>query len=124
MRLLERHDWPGNVRELRNALEHAVAVAPAATLLPQHLPRSFAETKRTTPAPALRPALHRWLTEQLAAGANYEWLEQALEALVLQGLLPRFENKPTLMARELEMNRVTLRRKCRRVFPDLAGGEE
>ncbi len=116
LRLLERHDWPGNVRELRNALEHAVAVAPGPVLLPQHLPRDFVATRKAAPVAAIRPALHQWLTEQLEAGANYDRIEQALEALVLQDLLPRFDDKPTLLARELEINRVTLRRKCRRIF--------
>ncbi len=30
---LKQHDWPGNVRELRNALEHALVIAPDPTRL-------------------------------------------------------------------------------------------
>ncbi len=115
LRLLERHDWPGNVRELRNVMEHVVAVTPAATILPSHLPRDFAPARKSAPAPALRPALHEWLTQQLERGANFDQIEHALEALVLQDLLPRYDEKPTLMARELEINRVTLRRKMSRL---------
>ena len=113
LRLLEQHEWPGNVRELRNALEHAVAVAPASILLPQHLPRNLADAKERSadPAPALRPALHHWLTGQIESSADYDLISQRLESLVLQDLLPRYDGKPTLMARELGMNRVTLRRK-------------
>ncbi len=119
LRLLERHDWPGNVRELRNALEHAVAVAPATTLLPQHLPRHFTASTSSVPAAVFGSALHQWLSDQLSAGSNFDKIEQNLETLVLQDLLPRFHGKPTVMARELDINRVTLRRKFRK----LPGGE-
>src|SRR5262249_55945832 len=34
---LRRYPWPGNVRELRNVMERAVILAPAATILPEHL---------------------------------------------------------------------------------------
>src|SRR5262245_35664829 len=40
MQLLMRYPWPGNVRDLRNAVEHAVIVAPGPTLQPTHLPVS------------------------------------------------------------------------------------
>jgi DNA-binding NtrC family response regulator len=55
MQLLLRYPWPGNVRELRNAIEHAVIVAPGPTLQPAHLPVSVrtpwrpAERSSSTP---------------------------------------------------------------------------
>jgi DNA-binding NtrC family response regulator len=52
MQLLMRYPWPGNVRELRNAMEHAVIVAPGPTLQPGHLPVSI----RTPWRPAERTA--------------------------------------------------------------------
>src|SRR5439155_26624936 len=39
--LLERYDYPGNVRELENAIEHAVAVADGAKILPADLPAAL-----------------------------------------------------------------------------------
>ena len=43
MAALERHDWPGNVRELENALERALVVGIADTLLPEDLPEGVLE---------------------------------------------------------------------------------
>ncbi len=47
MELLIRYPWPGNVRELRNAMEHAVILTPAGTILPEHLPLHLREPRRT-----------------------------------------------------------------------------
>jgi hypothetical protein len=40
-------------------------------------------------------------------------MHDEIEALVLRHLLSRFDGKPTVLARETKMNRVTLRRKWR-----------
>jgi len=115
--LLQKHDWPGNIRELRNALEHAVAVAPGRLILPQHLPREVREPKTVAAdapvAEALGKALSTWLHERVEAGATYREIHDDLEAMVLRDLLAHFDNKPTLLARETKMNRVTLRKKWR-----------
>lgn len=39
--VLMNHEWSGNVRELANALEHAVILSDAGTILPEHLPASI-----------------------------------------------------------------------------------
>ena len=112
--LLQRHDWPGNVRELRNVLEHAIAVSNGGVILPQHLPREFRETADATPAgQPLETALAAWLQQKLRAGASYKEMHDELEALALRHLLAHFGGKPTILARETKMNRVTLRRKTR-----------
>ena len=113
--LLQRHTWPGNVRELRNVLEHAIAVSNGGVILPQHLPRAFRDLAESG-APAGQPleaALGPWLQHKLAAGASYREMHDELEALALRHLLAHFGGKPTVLARETKMNRVTLRRKCR-----------
>jgi DNA-binding NtrC family response regulator len=46
MGTLMRYSWPGNVREVRNAIEHAVILAPGATILPEHLPPGLREPHR------------------------------------------------------------------------------
>jgi len=38
--LMEGYDWPGNVRELRNAVEYAIVLGSAETILPEDLPAS------------------------------------------------------------------------------------
>jgi DNA-binding NtrC family response regulator len=113
--LLRRHDWPGNVRELRNVLERAAAVCGGPIILPIHLP---GELKIGSHTPkklenALDAALTPWLEERLAAGVNYDTLHDELEGRLLAALLPRYENKPTILARALDMNRATLRKKLR-----------
>jgi DNA-binding NtrC family response regulator len=47
MEMLMRYPWPGNVRELRNAIEHAVILAPAGVVLPEHLPLNLREPRRS-----------------------------------------------------------------------------
>jgi DNA-binding NtrC family response regulator len=115
--LLQRYAWPGNVRELRNALEHAIAVSNGSLILPHHLPRELREAEGTLPAPveALDAALGAWLQRQLAAGATYREMHDALESMALQHLLAHFGGKPTVLARETKMNRVTLRKKVLRI---------
>ncbi len=115
MAILRSHAWPGNVRELRNALEHAAARCAGQVILPMHLPQdlgsdSLEPQKQTTRT--LDDALHSWLEDRLAEGVvEYDTLHEELESRLLAALLPRFENKPTLLARELQMNRATLRKK-------------
>ena len=111
--LLARHSWPGNVRELRNVLEHAVAVCSGPVILPQHLPRDVRESAEAAPASpaALEAALGAWLDGQLLAGASYDAMHDGIEQMALRHLLAHFGGKPTVLARETKMNRVTLRKK-------------
>ncbi|MDD5349640.1 MAG: sigma-54 dependent transcriptional regulator [Chthoniobacteraceae bacterium] len=124
LRLLERYDWPGNIRELRNAVEHALTVASGNTLLPEHLPREL-QAANASPRQSEREfglALSSWLDARLAAGAAYKEMHDELEALALRHLLSRFHNKPTVLARETRMNRVTLRKRCELLRKILAEG--
>ena len=111
--LLQRHAWPGNVRELRNVLEHAIAVSNGGVILPQHLPREFRESAAAPSSQPLETALAAWLQEKLRTGASYKEMHDELEALALRHLLAHYGGKPTILARETKMNRVTLRRKTR-----------
>ena len=125
--LFQHYHWPGNVRELRNALEHASAVTTGPTILPQHLPRQFRE-----PAPAvaqaaagdLDSALALWLEQKAASGMTYRQIHDQLEAMALRHLLDRYGGKPTVLARELQMNRVTLRRRRQSILRDPAAEDE
>lgn len=115
IQIFERYDWPGNVRELRNAIEHSVAVCAGTQILPQHLPRTLmsdAEKQKTLPE-SFDDALAAWLDSKLETKATYREMHDEIEALALRHLLSRFDGKPTVLARETKMNRVTLRRKWR-----------
>ena len=113
LELIQRHHWPGNVRELRNALEHAAAVAGGPVILPHHLPRDLREPAAPahTASSELERVLGGWLDEKAAGGMTYRQIHEELEGMALRHLLMRYGNKPTVLARELRMNRVTLRRK-------------
>ena len=113
--ILGRHDWPGNLRELRNVLEYAAAVCTGTVILPAHLPRELREHATAVPPDArLASVLGEWLDTRLAEKSTYREMHDALESLALRHLLTRFEGKPTVLARETKMNRVTLRKKFAR----------
>ena len=111
---LERHDWPGNLRELRNALEHAAAVCTGPIILPQHLPPHLRELPQKDPDFPLIAALSSWLDARLVEKATYRQMHDAIESMALRHLLAHFDGKPTILARETGMNRVTLRKKVGR----------
>jgi DNA-binding NtrC family response regulator len=116
--MLKGHTWPGNVRELRNALEHAAAVCGGNVLLPTHFPeelRNVVPRSSATGPHALDGVLHEWIEMRLRENPSYDVLHGELEGRLLAALLPRYEGKPTLLARALDMNRATLRKKLRGV---------
>jgi DNA-binding NtrC family response regulator len=95
-------------------LERSAAVAHGTVILPQNLPREFREAAQAVEGPQeLDRALGPWLQEKLREGASYRQMHDEMEAKALKHLLAHFEGKPTVLARELRMNRVTLRRRQR-----------
>jgi DNA-binding NtrC family response regulator len=82
-------------------------------ILPQHLPPALRETAAAAPGveERLAAALADWLDLQLARKSDYDAMHDALEAEALRHLLARFDGKPTILARETDMNRMTLRKK-------------
>ena len=113
---LAAYDWPGNVRELRNALEYAASRATGTTIGPDQLPGEirFGAVRDAQPESKLDEALSRWIKGKLAEGADYEALHGALEQRLLRELLGIFGDKPSIMARDLKMNRATLLARRRR----------
>jgi two-component system NtrC family response regulator/two-component system response regulator HydG len=114
-RLLSEYAWPGNVRELRNILEHAVTVCPSRVIQPQHLPRTMVPSVdiATTSAVELERSLQQWVATKVRAGATYKQLYAEMESTILRHLLEHFDQKPTILARVLKMNRATLLKKRR-----------
>jgi DNA-binding NtrC family response regulator len=115
LRVLAEHPWPGNIRELRNALEHAVTVCAGKVIQPQHLPRAMqpAGAARRPLEDDLERALHAWVAAKVEAGATYKELYAEMESTILKHLLRHFDQKPTVLARVLKMNRATLLKKRR-----------
>ena len=120
--VLRRHAWPGNVRELRNVLEHAAAVCGGPVILDTHLPVELRRLAGVAEPSLLDAALHEWVDARLRSACTYDELHDELEQRLLSTLLPRYEGKPTLLARALQMNRATLRKKLR-AGADEPGGE-
>jgi PAS domain S-box-containing protein len=100
-----RHDWPGNVRELENAIEHAFILCPAGLIQPQHLPEHLRPDHQ--PGPPL-------------AGLTLEEIEKR----ALWEALERNQWRTMATARELGIDKNTLRRKLKRyglVPPEVRG---
>ena len=118
-RLLVHYSWPGNVRELRNALEHAVAVCSGKIIQPHHLPKAVCFTSEPPPSDAeLNEVLQRWVAAKVQTGASYKQLCAEVESGLLKHLMSHFDQKPTLLARVLKMNRATLLKKRRHLGVD------
>ena len=90
-----RHDWPGNIRELENAVEHAFILCPRGLILPEHLPDQL---RRESQPGALPQGLS--LKEQ--------------EKRLLREALERHGWRRLATARELGIDKNTLRRKIKR----------
>ncbi len=115
MLLLKQYPWPGNVRELRHTVEHALAVSAGTLIQPSHLPsiiREYSEKPETRRA-ELTKVLDRWLESRLQDQPTYDQIHDEVEALLLRSLLSRYGDRPSVLARELQMNRTTLLKKRR-----------
>ncbi|MCK9375588.1 MAG: sigma 54-interacting transcriptional regulator [Syntrophobacterales bacterium] len=89
------HDWPGNIRELENAIEHAFILCPAGLIQPQHLPEHLRLEYQ------LNPALTGLTLDEIEKRALWEALE-------------RHQWRRLATARELGIDKNTLRRKINR----------
>ena len=95
MAALMLHDWPGNIRELENAIEHAFVLSRGGIIrvacLPDHI----------LPSAALNPILSGLTLKEIEKRA----IRQALE---------KNQGKKVATAKELGINKNTLRRKILR----------
>jgi DNA-binding NtrC family response regulator len=112
-RLLLNYSWPGNVRELRNAIEHAVAACSGKIIQPHHLPKAVSLSADLPANIDLNGVLQRWVASKVQTGASYKELHAEVESTLLKNLMQHFEQKPTVLARFLKMNRATLLKKRR-----------
>jgi len=117
-RLLANYSWPGNVRELRNALEHAVATCPGKIIQPHHLPKAVDPSAGPPASVDLNAVLQRWVAAKVQSGASYKQLYAEVESTLLKHLMQHFDQKPTVLARVLKMNRATLLKKRRHLGLD------
>jgi transcriptional regulator with GAF, ATPase, and Fis domain len=88
---LLNYDWPGNVRELENAIERALVLGSAESILPEDLPESVLE--RATPAGMISAKYHSSLKDvkkQLILTALEDAKGSYTEAARALGLHPNY----------------------------------
>jgi len=125
MELLERYDYPGNVRELENAIEHAVAIAEAASIGAADLPGAL-RVPRLLPERAGGPDAEWTAAMGAASGAvgmarptdspvdsREGWSLADVEKEHIRLVLARHRGNATTAARQLGISRTTLWRKLR-----------
>ncbi len=76
MACLRGYEWPGNVRELENAMERAVALERAPTVLPESLPETMRTARAGVPAAPLPSAVEEF---ELRGGFDLEQHVQGVE---------------------------------------------
>ena len=89
-------DWPGNVRELENAIEHAFVLCQQELIQLRHLPKNLIPQDRS-----------------LAVPSGFTLKE--VERRTIQEALERNHWRRVVTARELGINKNTLRRKIKRL---------
>jgi two-component system nitrogen regulation response regulator GlnG len=113
---LLHHPWPGNVRELRNSLQHAAIVAHQGPILPEHFPLSVRPSAAASTAEHLTGAVRRWTVERISAANGsphdlYDELLRSVEPALLDEVLRRVRGNRWEAARQLGLNRATVRKK-------------
>jgi DNA-binding NtrC family response regulator len=84
-----------------------------------HLPADlFCEADEAGDEQQFSQAVRHWINRQWDRGITYDRLHNALERVLLGQLLARYDNKPTVMANDLNINRATLLKKRRRMELD------
>jgi two-component system, NtrC family, response regulator AtoC len=112
-RLLANYSWPGNVRELGNAIEHAVKVYAGNVIQPCHFPQALTQPVAKRGDIDFDDAVRQWVSAKVKDGTTYRQIHSEVETSVLKHLLEHFQQKPSVLARVLKMNRATLRKKRR-----------
>lgn len=105
MAALMFHDWPGNIRELENAIEHAFVLCAEALIRPAHFPES------------IQPPRH---PSELPEGMALVDIEK----MAILKALERNQWKKMATARELGIDKNTLRRKLKRFSIEAAADRQ
>jgi DNA-binding NtrC family response regulator len=105
MTMLQNYTWPGNVRELENTIQHAIILAPGATIRPEDLPLSMHADKVID------------ISEYNPEGSFERQLRDYKVRLALDAVRESNGNK-TLAARSLGISRAYLHRLIRLSEPE------
>jgi two-component system, NtrC family, nitrogen regulation response regulator GlnG len=116
---LNSRPWHGNVRELRSAVEHALVVARAGIILPEHLPTALPPLSIETEGQGSHETLNELaklraadlLRDPQAEGFVYEKFLEEVEPALLESAMDQFSHECAPAARALGLHRTTLKRK-------------
>jgi transcriptional regulator with PAS, ATPase and Fis domain len=92
------HDWPGNIRELENAIEHAFILCRNGLIQPEHLPEHLRGQAASCPV-------------SYGEGSSLK----EIESRAIWEALERNQWRRMATARELDIDKNTLRRKMKRL---------
>jgi DNA-binding NtrC family response regulator len=113
--MLESNPWVGNLRELKNVLRYAVITSKGRTVLRlEDFPDAYRQgeiRERRGFERALEEWVSGWLGDDLP---EYREIHENLEGMLLDILLDHFEGNQANLARNMKMNRATLRKKLKR----------
>ena len=109
------YSWPGNVRELKNALAHAVAVAPSTRIRPRDLPAAIIRTvpELEQEADRLTEAVEHYVVHHAEEGQWYRIAIEPVERAVIGRALKHCRGNQSEAAELLGLHRNTLRSKIR-----------
>ena len=116
---LSGNTWPGNVRELENVIQHAMVMAGAGVILPEHLPIAPGAGSRPVVQGTLEQLVERKLAECVRGlgtreSANlYDLVLGLVERPLLRAVLRETAGNQLRAAALLGINRNTLRKKLR-----------
>jgi DNA-binding NtrC family response regulator len=113
--MLESNLWLGNLRELKNVLRYAVITSEGRTALRlEDFPDAYRQGK-IRDRRGFERALEEWVNGWLGDGfPDYDDIHDHLERMLLEILLDRFDGNQANLARNMKMNRATLRKKLKR----------
>ncbi len=101
LRIMLQYDWPGNIRELENAIEYAFVICDCPAIKPEHLPEW----------------LRKGNSKNRESGTNTFEIPMTLEEIEKQAIiaaLKRNNFRKLKTAKELGIDKTTLRRKIKR----------
>ncbi len=117
--VFKNYRWPGNIRELENVIKRGMVLASTGPLLLEHLPLNL-QTEQTAPESAditwdaeMNPLVKNFLKDHFDSGRGqlYDLLIETAEKHLLEQLLQKNRGNQVATAKDLGINRNTLKRK-------------
>jgi nitrogen regulation protein NR(I) len=117
--VFKNYHWPGNIRELENVIKRGMVLASAGPLLSEHLPLNL-QADQTAREPAditwdaeMNPLVKNFLKDHFDSGRGHlhDLLIETAEKHLFEQLLQKNRGNQVATAKDLGINRNTLKRK-------------